>query len=126
MAEPEPEAPTSVPGRAKAAAKPRAQRAAAAERVAAAAELRTIGARSRAPRKVDGPFPIEASSTGRSYYLFSRGEDPWVACGQDVPLGALGGSWTSQGRAPEGVASLADVFNAANEAGLTFVRVVWD
>ena len=53
-------------------------------------------------------FPPRASSSGKRYYILlgrhTRGE-PVIACGQNVALRLLGGSWVGRGRAPNGYAS---------------------
>ena len=72
----------------------------------------------RAPRCVAGPLPAPASTTGRRYYAFERGQGvkrvgPLVAVGQEVSLGLLDGRWQVAGgrHFPEGFADLDSAVN---------------
>jgi len=59
------------------------------------------------------PFPPAASTSGKKYYLLVTaghlrlsGLPPFIACGSELALQYLGGTWTKCGRAPKGFADL--------------------
>ncbi len=82
-----------------------------------------------APAPVAGVLPPRASSTGRRYYLLVGGAaglpGPLIACGQELALVFLGGSWLGHGTAPRGFADLLDAANAAAALGHPGCRVYW-
>ena len=61
-------------------------------------------------------LPPPASSRGKRYYAFTldchlRGEPAFVAAGQAVALGFLGGNWFNRGKAPKGFDDLESAIN---------------
>ena len=82
-----------------------------------------------AESNVEGPIPPEPSSSGKRYYLFLAGfhEEAFIACGQEVALRYLEGSWVGhdRGRAPKGFCSLENALNTANAKGYAEIRVRW-
>ena len=62
-------------------------------------------------------LPPRASKTGKRYYAFrgseaGLGRPPFVACGSDVAVAWLGGSWVGHGLGPTSFAELEDAINA--------------
>ena len=92
----------------------------------AKAAPKATGRSSRAPRSVDGPHPVAATSTGRRYYLILTSEPPCIAAGPGLAVEANGGDWVGGGRIPEGFSTIADAMNAANEKGLKSIVVRWE
>ena len=67
-------------------------------------------------RTVFGPFPPLASSKGKAWYVLRRHHTRGIAvvAGWPKALQVLGGSWTGQGRAPEGFDDINSALNAAH------------
>ena len=76
---------------------------------------------------VTGPLPPCASSTGKKYYCFERLRPPCIACGQDVALALLGGSWTinTYGRSPVGYDNLETAVNHMSKGSTNSVLIRW-
>ena len=131
--EPDAEPSSSVPGpKAKAKPKPvQKPRARVVRRAAKGLVSETVGPTLPVPAEanVEGPIPPEPSSSGKRYYLFLAGfhKEAFIACGQAVALGYLGGSWVGHdlGCSPKGFCSLENALNAANAKGYTEIRVCW-
>ena len=111
------------------AASPPVNVAAAAAELAAATKIRGQPTAPPPAKGAPGVLPPHASSTGRRYYslLKSHHTGPAVACGQEVCLRAIGGSWTSCGTAPKGRADLESAINhiADKHPELGSIEVRW-